>query len=84
MDNHNQCNYVNPQNVSLDWECFIISKSEMLLDGVPNELINTWLDKDIITPFSKRNDEINFKTDVRLPYKFKKTCSLCWWRIQQS
>lgn len=24
MDNHNQCNYVNPQNVSLDWECFII------------------------------------------------------------
>ncbi|MDQ7136547.1 hypothetical protein RBH99_10720, partial [Staphylococcus aureus] len=21
MDNHNQCNYVNPQNVSLDWEC---------------------------------------------------------------
>ena len=30
---------------------FIISKSEMLLDGVPNELINTWLDKDIITPF---------------------------------
>lgn len=32
MDNHNQCNYVNPQNVSLDWECFIISKSEMLLD----------------------------------------------------
>lgn len=26
MDNHNQCNYVNPQNVSLDWECFIISK----------------------------------------------------------
>ncbi|ORN65657.1 hypothetical protein B8A17_15490, partial [Staphylococcus aureus] len=45
MDNHNQCNYVNPQNVSLDWECFIISKSELLLDGVPNELINTWLDK---------------------------------------
>ncbi|HHC9803956.1 TPA: hypothetical protein ACN2KD_002752, partial [Staphylococcus aureus] len=35
---------------------------EMLLDGVPNELINTWLDKDIITPFSIRNDEINFKT----------------------
>lgn len=62
MDNHNQCNYVNPQNVSLDWECFIISKSEMLLDGVQNELINTWLDKDIITPFSIRNDEINFKT----------------------
>ncbi|HCT2663536.1 TPA: hypothetical protein O5X14_001021 [Staphylococcus aureus] len=62
MDNHNQCNYVNPQNVSLDWECFIISKSEMLLDGVPNELINTWLDKDIITPFSIRNDETNFKT----------------------
>ncbi|HCY9918756.1 TPA: hypothetical protein O2G22_002292 [Staphylococcus aureus] len=62
MDNHNQCNYVNPQNVSLDWECFIISKSEMLLDGVPNELINTWLDKDIITPFSIRNDEITFKT----------------------
>ncbi len=57
MDNHNQCNYVEPQNVSLDWECFIISKSEMLLDGVPNELINTWLDKDIITPFSIRNDE---------------------------
>ena len=55
MDHHNQCNYVNPQNVSLDWECFIISKSEMLLDGVPNELINTWLDKDIITPFSIRN-----------------------------
>ncbi|MFZ8141019.1 hypothetical protein ACO1JD_12245, partial [Staphylococcus aureus] len=23
MDHHNQCNYVNPQNVSLDWECFI-------------------------------------------------------------
>ncbi|MBO1199883.1 hypothetical protein J3T65_11170 [Staphylococcus simiae] len=66
MDQHNHCNYVNPQNISLEWECFIISKSEMLLDGVPNELINTWLDKDIIEPFSIKNNEVNFKTnDVR-------------------
>ena len=35
MDSHNQCNYVNPNSVSLDWECFIISKTDMLLDGVP-------------------------------------------------
>ncbi len=55
MDHHNQCNYVNPQNVSLDWECFIISKSEMLLDGVPNELINTWLGmKHYYTIFDKK------------------------------
>ncbi|MEJ7543181.1 hypothetical protein WL556_14905, partial [Staphylococcus intermedius] len=40
MESHDY-NYVNPQNVSLDWECFIVSKSDMLLDGVPNELINT-------------------------------------------
>ncbi|EHJ07921.1 hypothetical protein [Staphylococcus simiae] len=66
MEQHNHCNYVNPQNISLEWECFIISKSEMLLDGVPNELINTWLDKDIIEPFSIKNNEVNFKTnDVR-------------------
>ena len=39
MDSHNQCNYVNPNSVSLDWECFIISKTDMLLDGVPKELI---------------------------------------------
>ena len=51
MESHDY-NYVNPQNVSLDWECFIVSKSDMLLDGVPNELINTWLDNDIIKPFS--------------------------------
>ncbi len=51
MDNHNQCNYVNPQNVSLDWECFIISKSEMLLDRYTNELINTWLIKTLLHHF---------------------------------
>ncbi|WP_145366285.1 hypothetical protein [Staphylococcus capitis] len=57
-----QCNYVNPNSVSLDWECFIISKTDMLLDGVPKELINAWLDKDLIEPFSIRNNEVNFKT----------------------
>lgn len=62
MDSHNQCNYVNPNSVSLDWECFIISKTDMLLDGVPKELINAWLDKDLIEPFSIRNNEVNFKT----------------------
>ena len=56
MDSHNQCNYVNPNSVSLDWECFIISKTDMLLDGVPRELINAWLDKDLIEPFSIRNN----------------------------
>lgn len=61
MESHDY-NYVNPQNVSLDWECFIVSKSDMLLDGVPNELINTWLDSDIIKPFSIKNNDINFKT----------------------
>ncbi|MCM3507012.1 hypothetical protein [Staphylococcus capitis] len=61
MDSHNQCNYVNPNSVSLDWECFIISKTDMLLDGVPKELINEWLDKDLIEPFSIRNNEVNFK-----------------------
>ncbi|WP_137745016.1 hypothetical protein ACMVYQ_10295 [Staphylococcus capitis] len=62
MDSHNQCNYVNPNSVSLDWECFIISKTDMLLDGVSRELINAWLDKDLIEPFSIRNNEVNFKT----------------------
>lgn len=62
MDSHNQCNYVNPNSVSLDWECFIISKTDMLLDGVPKELINAWLDKDLIESFSIRNNEVNFKT----------------------
>ena len=41
-------------SVSLDWECFIISKTDMLLDGVPKELINAWLDKDLIEPFIKK------------------------------
>lgn len=43
MSAHSQCNYVNPNSISLDWECLIISKTDMLLDGVPKELINTWL-----------------------------------------
>lgn len=34
----------------------------MLLDGVPKELINTWLDQNVIEPFCVRNNEINFKT----------------------
>ena len=41
---------------------FHYSKTDMLLDGVPRELINTWLDEDVIEPFSIRNNEINFKT----------------------
>ncbi|MEC5417126.1 hypothetical protein VWJ77_11180, partial [Staphylococcus hominis] len=49
-------------NLSLDWECFVISKSEMLLDGVPSELIHSWLDREIIEPFSIRDNELNFKT----------------------
>ncbi|WP_049415372.1 hypothetical protein [Staphylococcus hominis] len=62
MNDHNQYNYVNPNNLSLDWECFVISKSEMLLDGVPSELIHSWLDREIIESFSIRDNELNFKT----------------------
>ncbi|BGE82978.1 Uncharacterised protein [Staphylococcus petrasii] len=62
MSNHNEYSYVNPNKLSLEWECFIISKSDMLLDGVPCELINSWMDKDIIQPFSIKDNEINFKT----------------------
>ncbi|MCJ1656854.1 hypothetical protein MT340_009945 [Staphylococcus sp. NRL 16/872] len=62
MSNHNEYSYVNPNKVSLEWECFIISKSDMLRDGVPCELINSWMDKNIIQPFSIRGNEINFKT----------------------
>lgn len=29
---------------------------------VPKELINTWLDQNVIEPFCVRNNEINFKT----------------------
>ncbi|KKI56857.1 hypothetical protein WL766_06695 [Staphylococcus pasteuri] len=61
MESHDH-SYVNPNNVTLEWECFVVSKSDMLLDGVPNELINTWLDKDIIKPFSVKNNDINFRT----------------------
>lgn len=62
MSNHNEYNYVNPNKLSLDWECLIISKTDMLLDGVPQELINSWMDRNIIEPFSIKNNEINFKT----------------------
>lgn len=62
MNDHNQYNYVNPNNLSLDWECFVISKSEMLLDGVPSELIHSGQDREIIEPFSIRDNELNFKT----------------------
>jgi hypothetical protein len=34
----------------------------MLLDGVPKELINSWMDRNIIEPFSIKDNEINFKT----------------------
>lgn len=60
--NHNERNYVNPNKLSLDWECLIISKTDMLLDGIPNELINSWMAREIIEPFSIKNNEINFKT----------------------
>ncbi|MDM7881811.1 hypothetical protein ACYCJX_03765 [Staphylococcus borealis] len=62
MSNHNEYNYVNPNKLSLDWECLIISKTDMLLDGVPQELIDSWMDRNIIEPFSIKNNEINFKT----------------------
>ena len=59
MNQLNECNYVNPSKVSLDWECFVVSKSDM-------ELINSWMAQNIIEPFSIRNNEINFKTqDIR-------------------
>ncbi|WP_053020648.1 hypothetical protein [Staphylococcus haemolyticus] len=62
MSDHNQYNYVNPNKLSLDWECLIISKTDMLLDSVPKELINSWMDRNIIEPFSIKDNEINFKT----------------------
>ena len=62
MSDHNQYNYVNPNKLSLDWECLIISKTDMLLDGVQKELINSWMDRNIIEPFSIKDNEINFKT----------------------
>lgn len=35
----------------------------MELDGLPTELINTWMAQNIIEPFSIRNNEINFRTE---------------------
>lgn len=62
MEPLGECNYINPSTISLDWECFVISKSDMELDGLPQELINSWMVQNIIKPFSIRNNEINFKT----------------------
>ena len=31
MSDHNQYNYVNPNKLSLDWECLIISKTEYII-----------------------------------------------------
>lgn len=62
MSDYNEYNYVNPNKLSLDWECLIVSKTDMVLDGVPNELINSWMDREIIQPFSIKNNEINFRT----------------------
>lgn len=62
MEPLGECNYINPSTISLDWECFVISKSDMELDGLPQELINSWMAQNIIKPFSIRNNKINFKT----------------------
>lgn len=62
MEPFGECNYINPSAISLDWECFVLSKSDMELDGLPQELINSWMAQNIIKPFSIRNNEINFKT----------------------
>lgn len=62
MEPLGECNYINPSTISLDWECFVISKSDMELDGLPQELINSWMAQNIIKPFSIWNNEINFKT----------------------
>lgn len=62
MSTRKEYNYVNPNKLSLEWECLIISKSEMLLDGVPNELISSWIENKLIQPFSIKGNEINFKT----------------------
>ncbi|EHS02731.1 hypothetical protein SEVCU139_1003 [Staphylococcus lugdunensis VCU139] len=34
----------------------------MVLDGVPHELISSWIDNEIIQPYSIKGNEINFKT----------------------
>lgn len=62
MNQLKECNYINPSKVSLDWECFVVSKTDMELDGLPRELINSWMAQSILEPFSIRNNEINFKT----------------------
>ncbi|WP_251519261.1 MULTISPECIES: hypothetical protein [Staphylococcus] len=67
MQPQNECNYINPSNISLDWECFVLSKSDMELDGLPNELISSWMAQNIIEPFSIIDNEINFKTaDIKV------------------
>lgn len=61
-----KCCYVNPEKVSLDWECLVVSRRDMILDGLPNELINAWMNRHLLEPFSIRNNKINFKTqDIR-------------------
>lgn len=61
-----KCCYVNPEKVSLDWECLVVSRRDMILDGLPIELINAWTNRHLLEPFSIRNNEINFKTqDIR-------------------
>ena len=48
MTTKSEYKYVNPNNLSLEWECLIVSKSDMVLDGVPHELISSWIDNEII------------------------------------
>ena len=62
MTTKSEYKYVNPNNLSLEWECLIVSESDMVLDGVPHELISSWIDNEIIQPYSIKGNEINFKT----------------------
>ena len=61
MSDHNQYNYVNPNKLSLDWECLIISKTDMLLDGVPKELINFGWTEILLSLFNKKIMKLTLK-----------------------
>ena len=59
-----KCCYVNPEKVSLDWECLVVSRRDMILDGLPIELINAWMNRHLLEPFQSVIMKLTLKRKI--------------------
>ncbi|MCG3400223.1 hypothetical protein [Staphylococcus massiliensis] len=62
MCDSNKQLFVNPEAITLEWTNLITDELEMVAEGIPEALVDQWLEDGTLIPFAKKDGLRHFYT----------------------